>query len=232
MKRPIIGVLAKQSAPRQDDLVHRMDLVDEIRMMVLKHGGNLIMLTPTEMTFDFNQSDLGDDKILSDEEKQLLYQQIDLCDGIILQGGDYSCSYEVEAARYAIDKDVPLIGICAGFNNILRALGSNIYEDKTRKHSSRSLTYRHPIKIYDDNLLHTIIGKNDYEVNSLHEMIADEQRVKGYAKICACSEDGLIESFTLEDKKFVLAMKWHPELMADDEGANRIFISFINACKS
>ena len=29
-----------------------------------------------------------------------------------------------------------------------------------------------------------------------------------------------------------LAMKWHPELMADDEGANRIFVSFINACKS
>ena len=37
---------------------------------------------------------------------------------------------------------------------------------------------------------------------------------------------------SLEDKKFVLAMKWHPELMADDDGANRIFVSFINACKS
>lgn len=32
----------------------------------------------------------------------------------------------------------PLIGICAGFNNILRALGTDLIEDKTQKHNIHS----------------------------------------------------------------------------------------------
>lgn len=231
MKKPIIGIVSKQRRKDENDLWNRMELVDELRYLVLKHGGIALMLLPSELTMEFNQSDLGDDKKLSDEEKADLYRQVDLCDGIILQGGDYSCSYEVEIAKYALQKDMPILGICAGFNNILRALGSNIYEDKSKSHSHYDKDYRHNIGIVKDSRLYELIGSDTYKVNSLHTMIADKDMVEPYAKISACSDDGLVECFELEDKKFVMGVKWHPELMMDEKYVDKLFSQYIDACK-
>ena len=231
MRKPIIGIPAKQKDFIEEELAHFNTMVDEHRLMVSRHGGIAIMLTPSEQKLDFCKSDLGDDTILNEEEKNDLYQQVDLCDGIILQGGEFSCEYEVEIARYALKKDIPVLGTCAGFNNILRALGSNIYEDLSRSHSSRSLSYRHPVKIEKDTLLYKLIGKEEYLTNSLHTMIVNDERVRPFAKISSHSLDGLVESFEVPDKRFALALKWHPELMGEDEGSNRIFEAFIEACK-
>ena len=49
---------------------------------------------PTEETLKFNDNDIKDNSVLSNEEKNELYRQIDLCDGFILQGGLYSSNYE------------------------------------------------------------------------------------------------------------------------------------------
>ena len=81
-------------------------------------------------------------------------------------------------------KNKPIIGICAGFNNILR---------------------------------------------SIHSMIATKELVKPYAKISSYSKDGLVESFELPNKKFVMGIKWHPELLVEDEYVDRLFKKFIMA---
>ena len=231
MKKPIIGIPCKVREHDQGDLWHRMEVVDEIRVLVIEHGGIAVMLMPSEDTFDFNQSDLGDPKQLSEEEISDLHAQVDLCDGIILQGGLYSCAYEVEIARYALEKDIPLMGICAGFNNILRALGSNIREDLTKRHSIYSKDYRHDIEIVKDTPMYEIIGSKEYRVNSLHTMIADRDKVEGYGRINAVSDDGLVECFDVPEKRFVLAIKWHPEIMAEEEYVHRLFDRYLKACK-
>lgn len=231
MKKPIIGIPCKVREHDQGDLWHRMEVVDEIRVLVIEHGGIAVMLMPSEDTFDFNQSDLGDPKQLSEEETSDLHAQVDLCDGIILQGGLYSCAYEVEIARYALEKDIPLMGICAGFNNILRALGSNIREDLTKRHSIYSKDYRHDIEIVKDTPMYEIIGSKEYRVNSLHTMIADRDKVEGYGRINAVSDDGLVECFDVPEKRFVLAIKWHPEIMAEEEYVHRLFDRYLKACK-
>ena len=228
-RKPVIGIPCKVRDKDENDLWHRMEVVDEIRYFIIRSGGIAIMLMPSEMTFDFNKSDLGDETILTKEEIADLHRQVDLCDGILLQGGDYSCSYEVEIAKYALEKNLPLLGICAGFNNILRALGSNVYEDFSRTHSRYSRDYRHEIRIEKDTLLHQIMEADTYMVNSLHTMIADKERVEPYAKISACSYDGLVESFEVPEKKFVLAVKWHPEIM-EEEYTDRLFGMYIKAC--
>lgn len=90
----------------------------------------------------------------------------------------------------------PLIGICAGFNNILRALGTDVIEDKTQKHK-----------------------------------IAPKENVECYAKISSISYDGLVESFELDNKKFIIGIKWHPELMMEDEFTKNLFREFIEKYK-
>ena len=61
-------------------------------------------------------------------------------------------------------------------------------------------------------------------------MIAPIENVKNFAKITSYSEDGLVESFEAEDKNFVMGVKWHPELMLD-ENTFALFKGFVDACK-
>ena len=127
MEKPIIGIIGKVQPQYEEDIWHRIDETDEIRYLIVKNGGIAITLLPTEATLKFNDNDIKDDTILSEEELNELYRQIDLCDGFILQGGLYSSNYEIEMTKKIIELDKPLIGICAGFNNILRAIRYRCY---------------------------------------------------------------------------------------------------------
>lgn len=39
------------------------------------------------------------------------------------------------------------------------------------------------------------------------------------------------QSFEVLNKKFVLGIKWHPELILEEEYVHRIFKEFVEACK-
>ena len=231
MIKPIIGIIGKVQPQYGEDIWHRIDEVDEIRYLIVKNGGIAITLLPTEETLKFNDNDIKDDTILSEEQKNELYRQIDLCDGFILQGGLYSSNYEIEMAKKIIEIDKPLIGICAGFNNILRALGTDVIEDKTKSHDIYDKNYRHEITFVKGTKLHDLAGVEKYNVNSIHTMIAPKENVEKYAKISSLSYDGLVESFELTNKKFVIGIKWHPELMLEDELTKRLFKEFIEKCQ-
>ena len=230
MKRPIIGIIGKVQPQYGEDIWHRIDEVDEIRYLIVKNGGTAIMLLPTEITLKFNDNDIEYNTVLSDEEKNELYRQIDLCDGFILQGGLYSANYEIEMAKKIIELDKPLIGICAGFNNILRAIGTDVIEDKTKSHDIYDKEYRHEISIIKGTKLFDLVKKEKYNVNSIHSMIAPKGNVEKYARISAISYDNLVESFELDNKKFVVGIKWHPELMLEDEFSDKLFKKFISKC--
>ena len=230
MKRPIIGIIGKVQPQYGEDIWHRIDEVDEIRYLIVKNGGTAIMLLPTEITLKFNDNDIEYNTVLSDEEKNELYRQIDLCDGFILQGGLYSANYEIEMAKKIIELDKPLIGICAGFNNILRAIGTDVIEDKTKSHDIYDKEYRHEISIIKGTKLFDLVKKEKYNVNSIHSMIATKGNVEKYARISAISYDNLVESFELDNKKFVMGIKWHPELMLEDEFSDKLFKKFISKC--
>lgn len=230
MKRPIIGIIGKVQPQYGEDIWHRIDEVDEIRYLIVKNGGTAIMLLPTEITLKFNDNDIEYNTVLSDEEKNELYRQIDLCDGFILQGGLYSANYEIEMAKKIIELDKPLIGICAGFNNILRAIGTDVIEDKAKSHDIYDKEYRHEISIIKGTKLFDLVKKEKYNVNSIHSMIAPKGNVEKYARISAISYDNLVESFELDNKKFVMGIKWHPELMLEDEFSDKLFKKFISKC--
>ena len=231
MRKPIIGIIGKVQPQYEEDIWHRIDEVDEIRYLIVKNGGIAIMLLPTEATLKFNDNDIKDNTILSNEEKKELYRQIDLCDGFILQGGLYSSNYEIEMAKRIIELDKPLLGICAGFNNILRALGTDVIEDKTKSHDIYDKDYRHKISVIKGTKLYELINKDEYYVNSIHSMIAPKEKVQDYVKISSISYDGLVESFELNNKKFVMGIKWHLELMLEDESTKKMFKEFIEKCK-
>ena len=58
-------------------------------------------------------------------------------------------------------------------------------------------------------------------------MIAHKENVEKYAKISAVSYDDLVECFELDNKKFIMGIKWHPELMLEDGFTRKLFKEFI-----
>ena len=61
----------------------------------------------------------------------------------------------------------------------------------------------------------------------MHTMMARRKDVEPYATICAYDKDENVEAFYLEDKRFVLALKWHPEIMMDEKYVDRLFERYI-----
>ena len=230
-KKPIIGIVSKPNIFCDHELFTQQIVYDGVRNGILRNCGLAIGILPTKISNKFCVSDeVINASDFSQSELDDLYSLIDGCDGIIIQGGLSSDDYEIKAAKYAIDRDIPLLGICAGFNNIIRAMGGKVFAINNSKHNREDGSIAHINIIKENTILHDILKTNEVEVNSIHTMFANEEDIKNL-DISAYSADGYVEAIELKDKKFCLGVKWHPELMLDNKNMNSIFKCFIEACK-
>ncbi len=230
-KKPVIGIVSKPSKFDGNELFKNQVIYEPVRCAVLKNGGLPIGILPTQATQSFYEDEFEIDKtILSDEELNGLHNIVDRCDGVILQGGLSSASYEYAVAKYAIEKNIPLLGICAGFNNIVRAMGGDVFlGDNISRHNIEDGSIAHRIIIKEGSVLHGILGEIEADVNSIHTFFAKEEDINGL-EISAYSDDGFVEAVELKNRRFCLGVKWHPELMLDDIKMKRIFEEFIKVC--
>lgn len=229
--KPIIGIVSKPNIFCDQELFTQQIVYDGVRNGVLRNCGLAIGILPTKISNKFCTSDeVVNNSDFLQSELEDLYLLIDKCDGIIIQGGLSSDDYEIKAAKYAIDNDIPILGICAGFNNIIRAMGGKVFTINNSKHNNEDGTIVHKNNIKENTLLYDILKTDEVGVNSIHTMFANEEDIKNL-DVSAYSDDGYVEAVELKNKKFCLGVKWHPELMTDDEIMNNIFKYFIEVCK-
>lgn len=133
----------------------------------------------------------------------------------------------------------PILAICRGFQLITSYLGGSLYQDlKVEKYNNKESNHRqgkpynklvHKIIISKESLLFDIIKKEEIMVNTLHHQ--GVKSISDKISIAGITEDNLIESIYLKNKKFVLGVQWHPELLYKDfEDQRKIFNAFINSC--
>lgn len=66
-----------------------------------------------------------------------------------------------------------------------------------------------------------------------YKIIVTDEKWDVNNKVSAVSEDGLIEGIYMPDRKFVMAVQWHPEFFyLKDENSVKIFEAFVKACSS
>lgn len=223
--KPLIGIVAKPSLVT--DMWHYMEIVDDIRYVLIKNGALVVGVLPTEEKIVFKNDEEPDSYILTDNEKSDLEMTLSKLDGVILEGGLVSNRYEEEIARICIEKDIPLLGICSGFNNLIRALGGKVHIDSSTFHNQFGSKIAHEIEIKQNSKLFGILKKTKVNVNSIHTCIATEDEIKEYKVVAKCPNDNTVEAIELENKRFVMGIKWHPELM---ESMNSIFEEFVRKC--
>lgn len=246
----IVGIVMKPFLTSQvtgslwKDLYVKQDFTD----ILSTYNITTIGIIPQGISLDRENSDdisLSKEKELTDIEKNRLISQMNLCDGLILQGGLSSHKYEVFIAQYAIEHDIPILGICAGFNNIARAVNTEVSYDEelAKNHDIYSPEHCHSIIIQNNAkvLLLKDVSNREIFVNSIHSMtlrtstsfINNRIVVEAIAKdpgICGM-QNVTVEAFSVKDTRFCLAIKWHPELLPYDEITEIIFRKFVEACK-
>ena len=179
----------------------------------------------------FSQLDESETVKLTQEEIDDLLYFVNQCDGIVLQGGISSNNYEEFIAEYCYKNDIPLLGICAGYNNIIRGLGGLATKiDNVDVHDRPDLKYAHDCKIVDKNSkFYEILKTDEFKVNSVHTYVGT--KIPQSLSIVALSHDQQVEVVEAKDKKFFIGVKYHPELLVDiDEKQNNIFKRFVEVC--
>jgi gamma-glutamyl-gamma-aminobutyrate hydrolase PuuD len=181
-------------------------------------------------------------------------EQIDGFDGLMLMGGsDVNPSRYGEAAHpmtqppddprdevesllisEALERDAPLLAICRGLQILNVELGGSLVQhlDDSLGHRVRGGDKTRPVhgaEIVPGTRLAAIFGEPlTVAVNSRHHQAAG--RVGKGLVISARSNDGTIEGLERPDKRFVVAVQWHPENQAvSDERQARLFQAFARA---
>lgn len=185
---------------------------------------------------------------------------LDLCDGLVLTGGediDPECygedpipglgivnpprdRTEMATLRLALDRELPILGICRGCQLINVAFGGTLYQDLPSQRPG-PLTHTqeepweqrtHYVRVLEGSLLQNVVGSNELMINSFHH-----QGVKDLApglRMTALAEDGTIEA--VESRSYpgwLLGVQWHPERYEasapETDPDRRIFMAFRNA---
>lgn len=144
---------------------------------------------------------------------------------------------EKKLIESAVKKDIPVLGICRGLQFINAALGGTLWQDletelKTQVEHHMSPPYDravHTVKICNDSPLKALLGKEELGVNSYHHQAV--KTLSPLLKAAAVSkEDGIIEAAFMPNRRFLLAVQWHPEFsFKTDENSRKIFSEFIGA---
>ncbi len=183
---------------------------------------------------------------------------LNIVDGVLVTGGNdvESLRYGVNSSSkigrvfrirdesdlfitdYAINNDMPYLGICRGLQILNTYMNGTLITDiepgKYIDHSavnSEKYIKAHSVNIKRGSILFDAYKKEKVFVNSFHHQGID--KLGENLRAVASSDDGLCEAVQMDNKRFVLATQWHPEMLfEDDEIHAEIFKKFIEACKN
>ena len=198
--KPIIGIITKSMLSEEN---HKINIIYDDIVKALESNGAI-----------------GIGIVLNDNYKEL----INLCDGIIFQGGDDFEKYDMDALKYIYEIDKPVFGICLGMQ-LMGVLFSGIMIDI--ENHKKKLDYVHEVKIKRNSKLYNIFKSDIIKVNSRHKSIIKDTKLN----VVGISNDGYIEAIEDISKKFFIGVQWHPETMVNyDKKQNNLFKCFIKSC--
>ncbi len=145
--------------------------------------------------------------------------------------------FESEICREAMNRGIPILGICRGCQLINIVAGGNIFQDIPSqvsgaiKHGQDAPRWHasHSARLRPGTKLAAIMGEDTIRVNSYHH-----QSVKDVAPnwlVSAVATDGVIEAIEDTTHPFRLGIQWHPECFYEYTAFDALFQAFIGACR-
>jgi putative glutamine amidotransferase len=133
-------------------------------------------------------------------------------------------AFEIALARRALERDMPVLGICRGMQLLNVALGGTLDQHLPESigneaHRTVAGTFsEHRVRLAPGSLACSAAGIDGFVVWSHHhqgvESLGEGLTVSGWS-----DDDELVEAIELPGKRFALGVVWHPE---EDEDSNLI----------
>lgn len=209
-KSPLIGVSASENSPAAAPSTY----IKSIR----KAGGVPVVIPMTT-------------------EKEQLEKILATVDGILMTGGEdidplkyygeeplraqgeivpYRDEFDCMLIKMAVEKGLPLLGICRGEQLLNVVFGGTLYQDIPSQAKDSYVKHRqqapssygtHSISIEKGSILNKVLGTERAVVNSFHHQ-AVKDPAPGF-KVIARAADGIIEGIQMNEKVF--GLQFHPE---------------------
>ena len=135
---------------------------------------------------------------------------------------------EIPLARRALERDLPVLGICRGIQVLNVAAGGTLHQDieltgsARETHNQREISPRppdhagvHVVAIEPGSRLAGIMGVARVSVNTFHHQAIDDPAPQ-FAIVARSVEErgtGVIEAVEARGKVFAVGVQWHPERM-------------------
>lgn len=232
---PIIGIAcavlpAKWGPWDQPAAVVAADYVTQVQ----RAGGLAVVLPPHD----------GDPGVL-----------LDAIDGLMLTGGNdieaaaYGAephpeaeipdaardAWEAALIRAALDRDMPVLGICRGMQVMNVAYGGTLTQHLpeshgTHDHRRTTGTFHgndHLVHLEEGSLVARAAGETTHSVPSHHHQAVDRVG-DGLVLTGRSADDGVAEAIEMPGRRFALGVQWHPE--ADPR--SRVIAAFVDAARA
>jgi putative glutamine amidotransferase len=128
--------------------------------------------------------------------------------------------------RTALKTELPIVGICLGYQLLNVALGGSLFQDiyAARVATQPHVGEPHSVSTRGTSMLRRMYGRRVPQVTSLHHQAPS--RLGRRLRVAAAADDGVIESVELPDRRFTLGVQWHPEL---EENGDRLASFLVEA---
>jgi len=220
-RRPSIGITPDVCTSETDPSVELYQLKASYSQAVLRAGGLPLVLPYTD-------------------DLSCLDNYLDRISGLLVTGGAFDIppstygqnpregmgvtkpsrtAFELGLTRAALDRNLPVLGICGGMQLLNVLLGGTLIQDISRevpnaqeheqRHDRRQP--QHPVEIKDGTLLAALLGKGQVMVNSTHHQAP--KTVGEKVVVSAIAPDGVAEAIEVSGYSFAVGVQWHPELL-------------------
>jgi putative glutamine amidotransferase len=225
MSRPVIGICTALERAKWSVWDQQAYLLPRSYIRAVQRAGGIAVMLPPDKALERDPDDV-----------------LDLLDGLILAGGaDIDPStygeaphpetrgtvpvrdeFEIALARRALERDLPLLGVCRGMQLMNVAVGGTLLQHLPDSHGHREHRRNpgsfdgadHDVRLSDGSLAARAAGETVHATKSHHhqgiDRLGEGFEITGWSTI-----DELPEAFEMPDRRFALGVQWHPE--ADEQ---------------
>ena len=223
-RAPLIGIPGRR-VPDGPESLSSIDNTQIHYILAVEKAGGIPIILPVLQTFN----------------SEIIKRQVEAVDAILIQGGlDVTPSlyneepkpeigqtdiqtdnFLIEIIKQAVERKIPILGICRGLQILNVAFGGNLYQDlkyaglesdSHRQPANDTCAYKHSIKIEANSILGQIFPNEEtMKVNSLHHQ-AINKLAAGFEVDAYSEGDNIIEAIHLkDDNQWIFAVQFHPE---------------------